>query len=73
MTDAEYTHKLGLLKIAESGKIGGLKGTVAALLIRADVGLEMTPADWARLRAALNEAETANKAVIDHLCEPINA
>jgi hypothetical protein len=26
---------------------------------------------WDRLRAALNDAEAAHKAVVDHLCTPL--
>ena len=66
-----YNEELARLKIAESGAIGGLKGTVAGLLIRADVGLEISPKEWERLRAALAGAEAAHKAVVDHFCQPI--
>ena len=66
-----HNEELTRLKIAESGAIGSLKGTVAGLLIRQDVGLETTPRDWERLRAALAGAEAAHKAVIDHLCNPV--
>ena len=34
-----FTEELGRLRIAESGAIGSLKGTVAGLLVREDVGL----------------------------------
>ena len=71
MTYDDYNEELARLKIAESGAIGGLKGTVAGLLIRVDVGLEMTPKEWERLRAALAGAEAAHKAVVDHLCQPM--
>ena len=71
MTYDDYNSELARLKITESGKLGGLKGTVAGLLIRADVGLDMGPNDWARLRAGLAEAEAAHKAVVDHLCSPV--
>ena len=66
-----YNEELARVKVAESGAIGGLKGTVAGLLIRADVGLEITPKDWERLRAALAGAEAAHQAVVDHLCQPV--
>ena len=66
-----HNEELARLKVTESGAIGGLKGTVAGLLIRQDVGLEITPRDWERLRAALAGAETAHKAVVDHLCNPV--
>ena len=66
-----YDEELARLKIAESGAVGGLKGTVAGLLIRADVGLDMGPKEWERLRSALAGAEAAHKAVVDHLCQPV--
>ena len=66
-----YNEELARLKIAESGALGGLKGTVAGLLIRADVGLNIGPKDWERLRAALAGAEAAHTAVVDHLCNPV--
>ena len=71
MTYDDFNSELARLKIAESGAIGALKGTVAGLLIRADVGLDMGPNDWARLRAVLAEAEAAHKAVVDHLCSSV--
>ena len=71
MTYDAYNEELARLKIAESGAIGGLKGAVAGLLIRQDVGLDMTLRDWERLRAALAGAEAAHKAVVDHLCQPV--
>ena len=71
MTYDSHNEELARLKIAESGAIGGLKGTVAGLLIRTDVGLEITPKDWERLRAALAGAEAAHKAVVDCLCQPV--
>lgn len=66
-----YNEELARLRIAESGALGALKGTVAGLLIRQDVGLEITTKDWERLRAALAGAEAAHKAVVDHLCQPV--
>ena len=66
-----YNEELARLKIAESGALGTLKGTVAGLLIREDVGLEITPKEWQRLRDALACAEAAHKAVTDHLCQPV--
>ena len=71
MTYDSHNEELARLKIAESGAIGCLKGTVAGLLIRADVGLEITPKDWERLRSALAGAEAAHKAVVDYLCNPV--
>ena len=66
-----FNEELANLRIAESGAIGCLKGTVAGLLIRQDVGLEITLKDWERLRAALAGAEAAHKAVVDHLCKSL--
>jgi hypothetical protein len=66
-----YNEELARLKVAESGALGTLKGTVAGLLIRQDVGLEMTPKEWERLRASLAGAEAAHNAVVDHLCNPV--
>ena len=54
MTYEAYNEELARLKIAESGAIGGLKGTVAGILIRHDVGLDMALDDFARLRDALD-------------------
>ena len=71
MTYDAYNEELARLKIAESGAIGGLKGTVAGILIRADVGLDVDWKDWTRLQAALDKAEAAHKAVVDHLCQPM--
>jgi hypothetical protein len=71
MTYDAYNEELTRLKIAESGALGTLKGTVAGLLIRADVGLDIGPRDWERLRSALAGAEAAHKAVVDHLCQPM--
>lgn len=71
MTDTEFMDELHKLKIAECGALGGLKGVVAGLLIRQDVGLDMDLKTWARLRDALDGAEAAHKAVIDHLCQPL--
>ena len=66
----DYNEELARVKVAESGAIGGLKGTVAGSPDPPDVGLEITPKDWERLRAALAGAEAAHKAVVDHLCNP---
>lgn len=71
MNDAEFMDELHKLKVAECGAIGGLKGVVAGLLLRQDIGLDMDLGSWARLRDALNGAEAAHKAVIDHLCQPL--
>ena len=66
-----HNEELARLRIAESGALGTLKGTVAGFLIREDVGLEMGPKEWQRLRDALAGAEAAHKAVVDHLCQPV--
>ena len=66
-----YNEELARLRIAESGAIGGLKGTVAGILLRHEVGLDMGLKEWARLRVALDGAEAAHKAVIDHMCQPM--
>ena len=71
MTYEAYNEELARLKIAESGAIGGLKGTVAGILIRHDVGLDMALDAFARLRDALDRAELAHKAVVDHMCQPV--
>ena len=39
----KFTVELGRVRIAESGAIGTLKGTVAGLLIRFEVGLTVRP------------------------------
>ena len=67
----KFTVELGRVRVAESGAIGTLKGTVAGLLIRFEVGLTVGPDDWAKLRRALDGAEAAHKAVVDHLCNPV--
>ena len=69
MTDT-YTEDLHRLKIEEHGAMGGLKGVVIGLLIRHDIGLDIEPKDWERLRHALEGSEAAHKAVVDHLCKP---
>ena len=66
-----FNKELANLRIAESGAIGGLKGTVAGILLRHDVGLDMALDAFARLRDALDGAEAAHKAVVDHLCQPV--
>ena len=66
-----FTEELGRLRIAESGAIGSLKGTVAGILVREDVGLPIGVKELARLRVALNGAEAAHKAIVDHLCKPV--
>ena len=71
MTYDDFNSELARLKIAESGAIGGLKGTVAGILLRHDVGLDMALDAFARLRDALDGAELAHKAVVDHLCQPV--
>ena len=71
MTYDAYNEELARVKVAESGALGTLKGTVAGLLIRQDVGLEITPREWERLRSALAGAEAAHNAVVDHLCQPM--
>ena len=71
MTYDAYNEELARLKIAESGALGTLKGTVAGLLIRTDVGLDVRLQDLERLRSALAGAEAAHKAVVDHLCQPV--
>ena len=71
MTYTQHSIKLGDLKVAEAGAVGGLKGTVRGLLMRLEVGLEIGPRDWVKLQTALDGAEAAHKAIVDHLCNPV--
>ena len=66
-----FTEELARLRLAESGAIGTLKGTVAGILVREDVGLSIGVKELARLRKALDGAEAAHKAIVDHLCKPV--
>ena len=66
-----FNEELANLRIAESGAVGCLKGTVAGLLLRLEVGFDLQPGDAPRLRVALDNAEAAHKAVVDHLCQTV--
>ena len=66
-----FTEELARLRIAESGAIGSLKGAVAGILIRHEVGLDVAPDTFVRLRVALDGAEAAHKAIVDHLCKTV--
>ena len=66
-----FTEELARLRVIESGAIGSLKGTVAGILLRLEVGFDFQPGDAPRLRKALDGAEAAHKAIVDHLCKPV--
>ena len=66
-----FNEELANLRIAESGAIGCLKGTVAGILLRLEVGFDFQPGDAPRLRKALDNAEAAHKAIVEHLCNPV--
>ena len=64
-----FNEEVAGLRIAESGAIQALKGTVAGILLRLEVGFDFQPGDAPRLRKALDNAEAAHKAIVDHLCQ----